>query len=391
YQRNEAFNNTIDTQVYGSTPRVSASVAPQRLFSSPVYGSLNAEYAYLPYRSLRAGVVQSDSSLSRADVTPTVRAPLSRLTYRSVNTSALYRTTYYSESAGTGGNTNTGAYIRQYVGVRTDITGPVFTRIWDLPEESFAERMKHVIEPAVSLDFTSQFDNYRRAPVLSDASDFVVSGSTRVTYGLTNRLFYRGRAVEGRRGQTREFVTVGVQQTYYSNSESSQYDSTYQSAYGYRRRLDLSPLALTARISPSSGFDGNGRVEYDVSGRGLQVLSGGGRLSWDRGSASLNFSRRRIDPTRPADDYHTTNSSWRWLNGRATGSYSLSWDIGRSYSQSQGAQVNYMAQCCGLQVEFQKYNYAEVSAIPIPADTRFTFGFVLAGLGTFSNLFGAFG
>ena len=29
--------------------------------------------------------------------------------------------------------------------------------------------------------------------------------------------------------------------------------------------------------------------------------------------------------------------------------------------------------------------------LAIPSDTRFNFGFILAGLGTFSNFFGAFG
>ena len=392
YQRNELFENSTDTQVYGSTPRVSASVAPRRLYSTPIYGSLNAEYAYLPYRSLSSGVVESDSSLSRLDVSPAVRAPLSRLTYLSINTSAIYRTTYYSQSVHPVTRVQDDQpYLRQYVGARADVVGPVFTRIFDLPDDAFADRLKHVIEPAVAFDFTSTVDDYRRAPVLSDASDFVVSGASRVTYSLTNRLFYRGHPMDGQRGQTREFVTVGLQQTYYSEAESSQYDQTYQGAYGYRRRLDLSPVALTARVSPSATFDANGRVEYDVSGAGLQVLSAGGRLSHEHGSTSVNFSRRRIDPRRPADDYISTNTSWRWLQGRATGGYSLSWDIGRGYIQSQSVQVNYMAQCCGLLVELQKYNYADSVGSPIPADTRFNLGFVLAGLGTFSNFFGSFG
>jgi hypothetical protein len=48
-----------------------------------------------------------------------------------------------------------------------------------------------------------------------------------------------------------------------------------------------------------------------------------------------------------------------------------------------------MAQCCGLQLEFQKFHL--VSSAPIPSDRRFNVSFVLAGLGTFSNFFGAFG
>jgi hypothetical protein len=82
----------------------------------------------------------------------------------------------------------------------------------------------------------------------------------------------------------------------------------------------------------------------------------------------------------------------RWLDGRATGTYNISWDIARSYVVSQGVVMSYLAQCCGLTMEFQKWNYASVgSNLAIPTDMRFNFGFILAGLGTFSNFFGAFG
>ena len=54
--------------------------------------------------------------------------------------------------------------------------------------------------------------------------------------------------------------------------------------------------------------------------------------------------------------------------------------------------MSYLAQCCGLTMEFQKYNYASFgSNLAIPTDIRFHVGFILAGLGTFSNFFGAFG
>ncbi len=48
-------------------------------------------------------------------------------------------------------------------------------------------------------------------------SDFVVGSAAQLTYGLTNRLFARGKNVDDARGQTREFLTVGLQQTYYTN------------------------------------------------------------------------------------------------------------------------------------------------------------------------------
>ena len=51
----------------------------------------------------------------------------------------------------------------------------------------------------------------------------------------------------------------------------------------------------------------------------------------------------------------------------------------------------YNAQCCGVVVEYQQYNFPQYSTYAVPQDHRFNIGFTLAGLGTFSNFLGAFG
>ena len=392
YQRSEIFNSAESSQVYGSTPRASANLAPLRLFSAPIYASANAEYAFLPNRTITDGIVVSDTGYARLDVAPTVRVPLSKLTFLSMNTSAAYRATHYSRSATSSGSTEENPYLRQFMTLRSEIVGPVFNRIFDL-QSGFAERLKHVIEPAFTLDFTSHIADYTRTPVASnDFADFVVSGATKYTYGLTNRLFARTRNADGVRGSTREIVTLGLQQTYYSNPESGGFDSSYQSTYGSRRPVDLSPLALTARAAPTAAIDTNMRLEYDVSrGRGLQMLSFGGNMNRAAVSAGANYSRSRLDPENPTS-FIQANTAVRWLDGRATGNYNIGWDIARSYVVSQNIMVSYLAQCCGLTFEFQKFNYAQLGTnLALPSDTRFNFGFILAGLGTFSNFFGAFG
>jgi hypothetical protein len=195
--------------------------------------------------------------------------------------------------------------------------------------------------------------------------------------------------VNGARGQTREFITVGLQQTYYSNPEASQFDQTYRAPQLGNRLLQLSPVALNVRVSPTTSLDATGRLEYDVSGRGLQIVTGGGNLNVGSASANLNYSRSRRDGT--SDNYLSASTTLRMLQGRATGTYGLSWDISRGYVVSQNIVASYMAQCCGLQVEYQTYNVPASAGIPVNSDRRFNFGFVLAGLGTFSNFFGAFG
>ena len=212
-----------------------------------------------------------------------------------------------------------------------------------------------------------------------------------MTYGLTNRLFARGRTVDNVRGTTRELLTVGLQQTYYTNPQSGGYDSSYQSTLPASR-----PTCRRSRsrrvMHRQPLIDTNSRIEYDVTrGRGLQIVSIGGTVNAAAVSASANFSHNRLNPLNPST-FIQGSTSMRWLDGRATGTYNVSWDIGRSYIVSQGAMLSYLAQCCGLTMEFQKFNYASLGVnLATPSDMRFNFGFILAGLGTFSNFFGAFG
>ena len=392
YQRNETFNSDTSSVLYGSTPRVTAMLAPQQLFGAPIYASLNSEYAYLPYRYLTDGVATLDSSLSRVDIAPSLRVPLSRLTFLSVNTSVAHRMTYYSRSYDARGLAVPDSLVRDYTQLRTELVGPVFTKIWDTPASGYSERKKHVIEPAFTVDYTTPISNYKRTPILTDTSDFTVGGTSRLTYGLTNRFLYRGRTTEGVRGQTREFVTVGVQQTYYSDRESSQYDTAYASSFRGNKLVNLSPVALNVRVSPSARVDANTRLEYDLSGLGLEVWTVGSTVSAGLSSGSLNYSRRHFTRTSKPDTYFSGSTSLRSPSGHYTGTYALSWDITHSTVVTQNVLATYMAQCCGVQIDFQKFNYPQVSSgFPIPSDRRINFSFVLAGLGTFSNFFGAFG
>jgi LPS-assembly protein len=391
YQRNELINGADDTLLYGSAPRVSASVAPAALFRSPIYASLNAEAAYLPYRQTVAGALVRDDSFGRVDLAPSVRLPLSRLSFLSVNTSASYRTTYYSRRADdSGSGTVDDGYLRQYGSFRTEVIGPVVSRIFDLGEGGFADRMKHVIEPAVSVDLTTPIGTHRRTPLQTDVSDFVVGGNARVTYGVTSRLFIRQAAASGARGTTREFFTVGLQQTSYSKPESSLYDTTYSSAIGVGGGRRRSPLALTARVSPSTTFDADTRAEYDAD-RGLQLFTTGASVNYTGGGANVNYSRQRIDPSFPATSFLSASTRVQLLQERVRANYTVSWDIARRYVVSQGITGAWMAQCCGIQAEYQQFNYPTGIGLPITADRRVNFAFVLGGLGTFSNFFGAFG
>jgi LPS-assembly protein len=393
YQRSEVFSTAAVSTLSGNAPRVTGAIAPTQLFGMPIYGSVLSEYAYQPYRTIVNGATTYDNSLAHYELAPSVRVPLSRLTYLTLNTTASYRTTYFNRSLNAAGVLINEPIGRSYFAARSDIIGPVFTKIWDTPNSAVADRMKHVIEPTFAVDYVTDITNAAQLPSLSHVSDVVVGGSARLTYGLTNRLFLRSRPTGTvNRGTSREYLTIGVQQTYYSDPEASRWDYQYAgaSSRGPNDLVELSPIALTTRFTPNAVLSANSRLEYDVSGTGLQSVSLGGSISAAAATATVGYSRVRYTPTYQTNSLNLSNTM-RFLNGRMSGTYSLYWDIERSYVVNQGLTASYLAQCCGVQLEYQQYNYPDTVGFPINADRRINFGVVLAGLGTFSNFFGAFG
>lgn len=392
FQRTETFTGETTSQLYGSTPRLTAAVAPQRVFGLPVYASVNNEFSYLPFRQITNGRITSDRSLSRFDVLPTARAALSRLTFLTFNTSASYRTTYYSRSASTRGQVIAEPLVRQYLTLRTDVVGPVFAKIWDTPENTYSERMKHLIEPTFALEYIPAIGNASRVLTLVDQSDVVLGATTRFTYGINNRWLYRARTTDGSPGSTVQFLTVGVQQTYYMTPRASLNDTQYVSTGFRSRSVELSDMAVTAKVTPSAKLDSTTRVEYDVHGQGLHVLTTGGTTQIAGSSTTVSYSRQRRNRTAKPESSLSWSTALNLLQGRARGMYGLTWDIGRAGVLNQSVGFSYLAQCCGIQAEFQKFKFPQsVAGFPIPSDRRFNVSFILAGLGTFSNFLGAFG
>ena len=278
--------------------------------------------------------------------------------------------------------------IRDYTQLRTELVGPVFTKIWDTPGSGYSERMKHVIEPAFTLDYTTPINNYKRTPLLTDTSDFVVGGTSRFTYGLTNRLMYRGKTVDGVRGQTREFVTVGLQQTYYSNPESSKYDTSYSSSNTNRSRSTFrrSSLPPACRRRPDRCEHAR---RYDVSGLGLAVLGVGSTVSAGLSSGSLQFSRQHLTRTSQPNTlslrFDLPPLAERPLHRH------LRAELGHHAFDHRHAERDGDVHGAVLR---PADGISEVQPGVLSADSvgpPVQLPFVLAGLGTFSNFFGAFG
>jgi lipopolysaccharide assembly outer membrane protein LptD (OstA) len=398
YRRDELFYSTTSSTVNGQTPVVTANLSSRRLGLSPLYVAFNSELGrvlYVNHTEIDGVEIEDDRSLGRFDLSPTLRATLSTLPFLNVNGTVAYRYTYLTESLNDEGLQIESPVTRRYFDLRADLTGPIFGKVFT-PNNAFADRLKHVIEPNVNFQRVTDYDNEERIPSTAGVYDVVVGGVTRVSYGVTNRFLVRKTPKEANAsaaaGAPREFLSLSINQSYYTDPRASQFDTSFQSGYGSGRPpSSFSPVAFTARANPTAASSGTVRLEYDTTRGSLDAFNAIGSVTYRAAQTSLGWSTRRISAD-TRDNSINAQTNLRFLQGTTGGSYLLDWDIARDTIIQQRWVGFYNAQCCGIVVEYQERNFPSFDPNFIyPKDRRFNLSFTLAGIGTFSNFFGVFG
>jgi LPS-assembly protein len=396
--RTDYFYTASSLTTYGSMPRITISKPERPIAGSPVYLGVSSEYVTLLRSSTVDDVKTQDQGLTRFDVAPTVRVPFNRWPFLGINSAVTWRATYWTERLQTqapvplapGGQVDEGV-ARQYFDFSVRATGPVFNRIFNPPEGKEGTKYKHVIQPSVTLQKVTNIDVFDQIVKL-EGGDYTV-GRTQVTYDLTNRL-YAKKAV------AREILSLSVNQSYYTDARAAQYDQQYQSSFTAKRASNFSPVAVTFRASPSDRLGGDFRTEWDPTAHALRSIAANANFSsgeWLFGSAG--WSQRRYIPGLPgfddpnfSDQYINSTVNVRGQRNRFGGNYSFNYDVKNDRFLNQRWVLYFNSQCCGVAIEYQSFNLqGSFVQTNVSHDRRFNVSFTLAGIGTFSNLFGAFG
>jgi hypothetical protein len=261
--------------------------------------------------------------------------------------------------------------------------------------------MKHVIEPWVTIQRITAIDNFDQIVQL-EGTDSIVGNVTQIRYGLDNRLYAR-RAEGGGPSVAREILTVSVQQSYYTDENAAQYDRQFQTSFqggDNPAPTNYSPVSLTVRASPTSELSGTLRAEYDTQFGALRTISADASIQmsgWLHQTAGWS-QRRFVDGLAGFDDpnfldhYLNSYTSLRTRDNRIGGGYQFNYDVQRRRYLQQTLLAYYNTQCCGISFEYQSYNLEGLGArVRVDHDRRFSLSFTLAGLGSFSNMLGAFG
>ncbi len=396
YDRTEYFSGTTDTTLTGASPRLQFNKGERPLFGTPIYFSLNAESVYLLRESNSSGTV-TNRNLTRLDFMPTIRVPFTKWQWFTVNSSVSWRDTWWSRSQ----DPDTGDVLdqpvtRRYFDLQSRITGPVVDRVWNTPDNGYAEKWKHSVEPFVTIERVTSVDNFDQIIQL-EGSDYTLGDTTRIDYGVNNRLLAKRRAGGAGGSSAREILSVGVSQTYYTDARASQYDFNYSTSFSGQAPSNFSPIKFQVRATPTDQANGTFQLEYDHSQHVIQSIGANAQAGfWDLATVTLGYSERRLPNllaiTPQYDNFvNGTVTAHTWAN-RVGGTYTFNYDVGRSAMLNSRFIAYYNAQCCGFAIEYQAFSFPQYSsAFPVASDHRWNFSFTLAGLGTFSNFFGALG
>ncbi len=393
----EYFNNSTTSQVTGNGPRITLSRNERPITkNSRVYFSATADVGQLIREARTGGEVSDDRSLTRVDFAPQIRYPFTKWQWFTVNTSAAWRETFYSRSLGeVDSSVLTEDNLRRgfgTVGVQT--TGPTFVRVWNTPDNGYAERFKHTFEPQIGIQRTTAIENFARI-IPIDSSDYQYGDTTSITYGLSNRIYAKRK--NGRFSVAQEIVALELQQSYYSDPRQAACDQRYQTSCGTAGPpSNLSPVSANLRVSPTQDFNSTARAEMDNRSKRLKTLSVNANLNVGQSlQTTFGWSRRFFVPDLPGyddrallDHYLNVSANLRTRDSRYGLNSSLNFDVRQSSLTQRRVSAYYNAQCCGLAMEYQRYSFAGVSSSVIPADHRFFLSFSLAGLGNFSPFSG---
>lgn len=293
------------------------------------------------------------------------------------------RETHYGESQDNGSITgrNVNIFTRE---INVDLVMPSFERVFD-SKTFLGDKLKHVIEPRASYKKVSGMTDFDRL-IRFDETE-LVANTSQLELSLTNRLYAKrgGDVVEvlsWELSQQRYFdptfggaVVPGQRNIFLSAANLT----GYAFIDGVR---NYSPVASVVRSVLVPGVSIAWRADYDpLRGR---VVDSGFTGDLRRGqlfiSAGHNVVHSASDISPNANQLRGAvgygNSNHRGWNAAFTSVY----DIRTSALQFFTTQVAYNTDCCGISVQFRRFNFGT------RFENQFEVAFAVANIATFGTL-----
>ncbi len=380
------------------------------------------------------------SLVGRWDLAPSLSLPVI-LGGWSLRPELTLRDTFYTHQfvppTGTGssgiGSTKNAPVNRKVLESSVEVRPPALERIFD--REVLGRKWKHAIEPRVTYRYVTGVNNF--AGILRFDERDILSDTNEIEYGIVNRLYAKrtpeqpedcgppgmpaliiGRPSPASRipwerqaphetpcqasSRVREIVTWELAQKYFldptfggalvpgqRNVFTTTVDLTGIAFLTDARRL--SPLISRLRIQPSTRTEAEWDIDYDFKKGRISTSTAFvnyriGLFTVGGGDAFLQTPSQAATLTSTAAPQ--TFNQFRLLFGYGhsnkqgfSAATNVGFDANLGVLQYSAVQAAYNWDCCGLSLEYRRFNLGSVRN-----ENQFRFTFALANVGAFGNL-----
>ena len=366
--------------------------APEASFSSVEQAPWRNLPIYFSFTSFAGAVHRDDEFIStpsfvtRTELAPKVTIPIHLGAWLGVTTSAIFRTTYYGDSFDASGNVSGQSVTRNTGEIEVDLRPPTLERYFDRP--GTRHRYKHTIEPVITYRYVTGVNNF--ADFIRFDSNATLTNTNEVEYGINQHLYLK----QGD-DQPVDFLSWKLVQKHYFDSTFGgalvpdqrnvfqALDSITPFAFAATAR-NWSPIVSDVKLTPGGKYDAESIIEYDPQ---LHKVTTIGTLlkvkPYSEFYATVADFRLQGDPVvqPPSHQIRGIIGYGDLVRKGFNLSAGLSYDILTDTLLNQFVQVSYNGGCCGLSVEYGRFNLATVRS-----ENQFRVGLILANIGTFGNL-----
>jgi len=366
--------------------------SPEVSFSSMEQAPWRALPVYLSFSAFAGAVHRDDAFIDtpffvpRTEFAPKVTIPVHFGNWLGVTTSATFRTTFYGDSLDAAG-ADTGQSITRNTGeFAVEIRPPTLERFFDRPRTH--HRYKHTVEPVVT---------YRYVAGVNDFSNFIrfdgnatLTNTNEVEYGINQHLYFKRDD-----DQPVDFLSWRLVQKHYFDPTFSgalvtgqrnvfqALDSLTPFAFASTPR-NWSPIVSDIKLTPGGPYDAESIIEYDPQINKVTTI---GTLikvrPYSQFYATVADFRLQGDPLvqPPSHQIRGIIGYGDLVRKGFNFSAGLSYDILTETLLNQFVHVSYNGGCCGISVEYGRFNLATVRS-----ENQFRVALILANIGTFGNL-----
>lgn len=366
--------------------------APEASFSSVEQAPWRNIPVYFSFSTFTGAVYRDDEFITtpnfvaRSEFAPKVTIPIHFGDWLGVTTSATFRTTYYSDSFNSAGVVSGNSIVRNTGEFQVELRPPTLERYFERPGSR--RRYKHTIEPVITYSYVTGVNDF--ANFIRFDSNATITDTNQFQYGINQHLYLK----EGD-AQPVDFLSWKLVQDHYfdptfggalvtgQRNVFQALDSITPFAFAATPR-NWSPIISDVTLTPGGKYDAESIIEYDPQ---LKKVTTIGTLlkvkPFSEFYATVADFRLQGDPVvqPPSHQIRGIIGYGDLVRKGFNVSAGISYDILTDTLLNQFVQVSYNGGCCGLSVEYGRFNLATVRS-----ENQFRVGLILANIGTFGNL-----